>query len=315
MLWGDGSPTREFLYVDDCAEGLVLAAERYDGAEPVNLGTGVETSIRELAELVAELTGLRGRDRLGHLDAERPAAPLARRVARASELFGFRRGRRLREGLERTVAWYRAHALAGDRGCVRTAAATAAPFVALALARRAAIAAAAADGVRPGGLVAAAPEPARARAGGGRRRASARDGASEAARSGCCRRSSSCSLPAVGVALRAASYRDTYVDRVLPEAVGCRRRPLPGAACRSSRRARDPRAHADGRRVALLAGSSPAAALVHPSGARPRRIGLAYASLASGEGAVLALGRAGVVLARRVRTRARRLVGRLHAAT
>ena len=59
-LWGDGSPTREFLYVDDCVEGLVLAAERYDGAEPVNLGTGVEISIRELAEQIAELTGFEG---------------------------------------------------------------------------------------------------------------------------------------------------------------------------------------------------------------------------------------------------------------
>ena len=59
-LWGDGSPTREFLYVDDCVEGLVLAAERYDGAEPVNLGTGVEISIRELAEQIAELTGFDG---------------------------------------------------------------------------------------------------------------------------------------------------------------------------------------------------------------------------------------------------------------
>src|SRR5207253_3759502 len=53
VLWGDGSPSREFLYVDDCAEGLVLAADRYDGAEPVNLGTGVETTIRETAELIA----------------------------------------------------------------------------------------------------------------------------------------------------------------------------------------------------------------------------------------------------------------------
>ena len=60
VLWGDGSPTREFLYVDDCADGLLLAAERYDGAEPVNLGTGVETSIRELAETIAELTGFEG---------------------------------------------------------------------------------------------------------------------------------------------------------------------------------------------------------------------------------------------------------------
>ena len=60
-LWGDGSPTREFLYVDDCAEGIVLAAERYDGAEPVNLGTGEEISIRDLAELDrATSTGFEG---------------------------------------------------------------------------------------------------------------------------------------------------------------------------------------------------------------------------------------------------------------
>ena len=60
MLWGDGSPTREFLYVDDCVDGLVAAAERYDEPEPVNLGTGVETSIRETAELVAEAVGFTG---------------------------------------------------------------------------------------------------------------------------------------------------------------------------------------------------------------------------------------------------------------
>ena len=61
VLWGDGSPTREFLYVEDCVDGLVLAAERYDGPEPVNLGAGKEISIRELAELVADVTGFEGR--------------------------------------------------------------------------------------------------------------------------------------------------------------------------------------------------------------------------------------------------------------
>ena len=60
VLWGDGSPTREFLYVEDCVEGLLLAADRYDAPEPVNLGTGVETTIRELAELIAELSGFTG---------------------------------------------------------------------------------------------------------------------------------------------------------------------------------------------------------------------------------------------------------------
>src|SRR5258707_5458954 len=60
VLWGDGSPTREFLYVDDAAEAFLLAAERYDAPEPVNLGTGSEVSIRELAELIADLTGFDG---------------------------------------------------------------------------------------------------------------------------------------------------------------------------------------------------------------------------------------------------------------
>jgi len=115
VLWGDGSPTREFLYVDDCAEGLALAAERYDGAEPVNLGTGVEISIRELAETIAELTGFRG----GIVwDTSMPNGQPRRSLdaAKAERLFGFRARTDFREGLERTVAWYRSHALAGDRG-------------------------------------------------------------------------------------------------------------------------------------------------------------------------------------------------------
>ena len=115
VLWGDGSPTREFLYVDDCAEGLALAAERYDGAEPVNLGTGVETSIREVAETVAELTGFRGEI---VWDASMPNGQPRRSLdaTKAEHLFGFKARTGLREGLERTVAWYRSHALAGDRG-------------------------------------------------------------------------------------------------------------------------------------------------------------------------------------------------------
>ncbi len=106
VLWGDGSPSREFLYVDDCVEGLVLAAERYDGREPVNLGTGVETTIRDLAETIADVTGFEGRDRLGHVDAERAAAP-SLDASRARELFGWQATTALRDGLERTVAWYR----------------------------------------------------------------------------------------------------------------------------------------------------------------------------------------------------------------
>ena len=109
VLWGDGSPTREFLYVDDCAEGIWLAAQRYDGAEPVNLGTGEEIAIRDLAELVAEATGFDGEI---VWDASRPNGQPRRKldVSRAERLFGFRARVPLREGLERTVAWYRASA-------------------------------------------------------------------------------------------------------------------------------------------------------------------------------------------------------------
>lgn len=107
VLWGDGSPTREFLYVDDAAEGLLAAAERYDGAEPVNLGTGSEISIRELAELIAELTGFEGEV---VWDTAMPNGQPRRSLdtSRARELFGFEARTPLREGLERTIAWYRA---------------------------------------------------------------------------------------------------------------------------------------------------------------------------------------------------------------
>jgi GDP-L-fucose synthase len=106
VLWGDGSPTREFLYVDDAAEGLLLAADRYDGADPVNLGTGYEISIRELAEVIADLTGFEGEIAW---DTSQPNGQ-PRRVldtSRARELFGFEARTPLREGLERTIAWYR----------------------------------------------------------------------------------------------------------------------------------------------------------------------------------------------------------------
>jgi GDP-L-fucose synthase len=111
VLWGDGSPTREFLYVDDCVEGLRLAAERYDGPEPVNLGAAREISIRDLAELVAEVTGYEGRITW---DTEKPNGQPRRSVdgSRAKELFGFEARTPLREGVERTVAWYRS-AVAG----------------------------------------------------------------------------------------------------------------------------------------------------------------------------------------------------------
>jgi GDP-L-fucose synthase len=109
VLWGDGSPTREFLYVEDCAEGIVLASQRYDGEEPVNLGTGEEISIKELAQLVAEAT-----DYAGEIvwDTSKPNGQPRRQldVSRAEQLFGFRAATPLRTGIKRTVAWYRAEA-------------------------------------------------------------------------------------------------------------------------------------------------------------------------------------------------------------
>ncbi|TML03039.1 MAG: NAD-dependent epimerase/dehydratase family protein, partial [Actinobacteria bacterium] len=109
VLWGDGSPTREFLYVDDCVDGIVLAAEKYDGPEPVNLGAGKEISMRELADLVADVVGFRGKI---VWDTEMPNGQPRRSIdaTRAHELFGFEARTPLREGLERTLAWYREHA-------------------------------------------------------------------------------------------------------------------------------------------------------------------------------------------------------------
>jgi GDP-L-fucose synthase len=109
VLWGDGTPTREFLYVDDCVEGLALAAERWDGPEPVNLGTGQEISIRELAELVGDVTGFEGRITW---DTSMPNGQPRRALdaSRATELFGWEARTPLRTGLEHTVAWYRSSA-------------------------------------------------------------------------------------------------------------------------------------------------------------------------------------------------------------
>ena len=106
VLWGDGTPTREFLYVEDCAEGLVLGAERYDGPEPVNLGTANEITIRDLAELIAELTGFGGEI---EWDRAMPNGQPRRSLdtSRAKELFGFEARTPFREGLARTIEWYR----------------------------------------------------------------------------------------------------------------------------------------------------------------------------------------------------------------
>jgi len=106
VLWGDGTPTREFLYVDDCVEGLRLAAERYDGADPVNLGTGIETSIRDTAEIVAGAVGFRGEIRW---DTSMPNGQPRRSLdpSRAAACFGFEAQVPLEEGIRRTVSWFR----------------------------------------------------------------------------------------------------------------------------------------------------------------------------------------------------------------
>ena len=106
VCWGDGTPTREFLYVEDCAEAIVLATERYDGPDPVNVGAGFEISIKELVHMIAEMTGYQG----GIIwDTTKPNGQPRRCLdtSRACELFGFRAKTSLREGLQRTVKWYR----------------------------------------------------------------------------------------------------------------------------------------------------------------------------------------------------------------
>ena len=108
VIWGSGTATREFLFVEDCAEGIVLATERYDGDEPVNIGAGFEIGIRDLAELIAELTGFNGRLTF---DRTKPDGQPRRMldVSRAESRFGFKATTDFRDGLRRTIDWYRAH--------------------------------------------------------------------------------------------------------------------------------------------------------------------------------------------------------------
>lgn len=109
-VWGTGSATREFLYVDDAAEGIALAAEKYNGREPINLGSGHEISIRALVNLIAKGTGFGGEIAW---DTTKPDGQPRRAldVSRAAELLGFRARTDFVEGLRRTIEWYRA-----DRG-------------------------------------------------------------------------------------------------------------------------------------------------------------------------------------------------------
>lgn len=105
VVWGSGQVTREFLYVEDAAEGILLAAERYDGREPVNLGAGQEISIRDLVALIVKLTRFQGAVRW---DASQPDGQPRRRLdtSRAEREFGFRASTPFEEGLRRTIAWY-----------------------------------------------------------------------------------------------------------------------------------------------------------------------------------------------------------------
>ncbi|HHH28389.1 MAG TPA: GDP-L-fucose synthase [Polyangiaceae bacterium] len=108
-LWGDGSPTREFLYAADAAEGLILGAERYDDPDPCNLGTASEISIKNLAEKIRALCGYEGRI---HWDTDKPNGQPRRMLdtSRARERFGFEAKTSFDDGLKATIDWYRQHA-------------------------------------------------------------------------------------------------------------------------------------------------------------------------------------------------------------
>lgn len=106
VLWGTGKATREFLFVRDCAEGILLAAERYDSSEPVNLGAGMEISIKNLADMICQISGFKGRV---EWDADKPDGQPRRSLdtRRAEELFGFKASMGLKEGLKETIEWYK----------------------------------------------------------------------------------------------------------------------------------------------------------------------------------------------------------------
>ncbi len=108
-VWGTGNATREFLYAEDAAEGIILAAEKYGKPEPLNLGTGQETSIKELAETISDIIGYKGRIAW---DTSRPDGTLRRCLdsSRAYKEIGFKAKTQLRVGLEKTIAWYLAEA-------------------------------------------------------------------------------------------------------------------------------------------------------------------------------------------------------------
>ncbi len=106
VVWGDGSATREFIYVDDAAEGIVLATEKYNDADPVNIGAGFEISIKDLVQLIVRLTGFEGRV---VWDTTKPNGQPRRMLdtTRARERFGFTAKTGFEEGLKKTIEWYR----------------------------------------------------------------------------------------------------------------------------------------------------------------------------------------------------------------
>jgi GDP-L-fucose synthase len=112
VVWGDGSPTREFIYVEDAAEGIVMAAEKYNGSDPVNIGSGFEISITDLVRLIARLTGFKGKI---IFDASKPNGQPRRGldVSRAKDYFGFTARVGFEEGLHRTIDWFLKHSSQG----------------------------------------------------------------------------------------------------------------------------------------------------------------------------------------------------------
>jgi GDP-L-fucose synthase len=110
VVWGDGSPTREFLYAEDAAEGILLAAERFNRSEPVNLGSGMEISIKNLAEMIVRLTGFSGKL---VWDTSKPNGQPRRMLdtQKAKEYFGFQAKTTFEEGLRKTIDWYRKNQL------------------------------------------------------------------------------------------------------------------------------------------------------------------------------------------------------------
>ena len=114
VVWGTGKASREFLYVEDAARGIILATEKYDKSDPVNIGAGFEIKIKDLVELIAELTGFKGEIRW---DTTKPDGQPRRclDVSKAKKEFGFEARVDFREGLEKTIEWYKSQLSSGKR--------------------------------------------------------------------------------------------------------------------------------------------------------------------------------------------------------